>query len=144
MLRVLALAICLLHIPSHSKAVIFEHGGEKIVKIMELPDTDSFKTSEGDYFDVGAVYKRFRIVWITMWSYDVRWCGYIEGGTQYVPFTYEELKRYTDAASLPLDEDAQLPFWDEWPGKILIAITLIILMIGVYARIAGRRKTVEE
>ena len=130
----LALAIYLTLIPNQSaEAFIYDYDGENIVKIMELPDTDKFKTSEGYYFDVGAVYKRFRIMGIPIWNYDVRWCGYVESRTQYreyITFTYDEMKQYTDAASLPLEDNIQLPFWDAWGGKLLIVVAIALAIGG--------------
>ena len=140
----LAFTIYLTLIPNQSaEAFIFDYDGEKIVKIMELPDTDTFKTSEGDYFDVGAVYKRFRIFWITIWNYNIRWCGYIRDGSRYIPFTYDELKQYTDAASLPLEDNIQLPFWDAWGGKLLIVVAIALAIGGaVWVRTDTRNSIV--
>ena len=99
----------------------FSWGGEKLVKIAELPDADRFRNSDGHYFDIGTIYKQVTLFWIPVWNYDIRWTGYANE-SQYVELDRSELRRLADIAKVRFPPDIELPFRDRYGGKILILL----------------------
>ena len=104
----------------------YEWGGEKIIKVMDLPNTETFKNEEGAYVDVGCIYKQISIVWIPLWNYDVRWCGYIGEGPNYLIMEEKNLSQLASQASLELPDGPSLPLWDSVGGKLLLVIAGVV------------------
>ena len=101
---------------SARKVVFCSWGGETIIKMVDFPDTASFQTSDGRYFDAGAIYKEVQIFFLPLWSYDVRWAGYIDE-ENYVELNRNELNGLALLANVTLPPKIELPFWNRWGGK---------------------------
>jgi hypothetical protein len=142
MIRLKALAIallfCVLLLPSTPAYAQIEYGGEKIIKLADLPDTAEFQTPEGGYIDVGAIYKQFKILWLPLHNYEIRMVGYTGENGTYLELAEAELRAAAAAAGVTLPEGVNLPFWDAWGGKL--AFGGVILLIVLIVVIAGRRK----
>ena len=115
--------------PAAEAFVVWDEGGEKIVKISDFPDTEEFRSSDGHYFDAGAIYKRFRVFAVPLWVYDVRWCGYISKSL-YMELDTVGLSTYARAAGVTLPVEPPIPFWDQWGGKLVALFALFAVGIG--------------
>lgn len=116
--------------------VFVSWGGERIVKVADLPDTDAFRTRSGELVDVGFRFKQVRVLLIPVWNYDVTWCGYVGSDDSYLKLDESELKAMATGAGAPLASDPSLPIWDRFGGKAL----LLLLMVAwvAYARWRAR------
>ncbi|MBO7496070.1 MAG: hypothetical protein J6T98_05915 [Salinivirgaceae bacterium] len=112
--------------------LLFEYG-DHVIKVLDLPERDEFmiqpthvKNAKLYYADLGIQHERISIFGIPLFNY---------GEEQYVLYTDVKIGDYDyTAASLSYDDiDAireefpevsefpELPFWDEFGGKILLA-----------------------
>ena len=112
-----------------SAFVVWDEGGEKIIKIADFPDTEEFRSADGHNFDAGAIYKRFRVFAVPLWVYDVRWCGYISE-TLYMELDTVGLSTFARSAGVTLPVEPPIPFWDQWGGKLVALLALVGLGIG--------------
>ena len=110
------------------KFVFFSWGGETIIKVADFPDTPSFQTSDGHYFDAGAMYKQVQIFFLPLWSYDFRWAGYIDEES-YAELNKSELNRLALLANITLPSEIELPFWDRWGGKLVLALLSAVIVL---------------
>ena len=111
--------------------ILYEYGGEKIVKIASFPDTESFQNTEGYYFDAGIIYKQVKVFFLPLWNYDVRWCGYIDE-TTFIELDTVELSEYARVAGVQLPTAPPVPLWDQLGGKLILIGVLI--GVGMYLR----------
>ena len=109
--------------------VFFSWGGEKIVKVMSLPDTDYYKTQDGAHIDVGYRFKQITILFIPVLNYEGTWCGYIGSDTRYMDFNKTALDDAAAKASLTISSASPIPFWDAYGGK-LVLVLVVLLSIG--------------
>ena len=119
---------------SARKVVFFSWGGETIIKVADFPDAPSFQTSDGHYFDAGAIYKQVQIFFLPLWSYDVRWAGYIDEES-YVELNKSELNGLALLASITLPPEIELPFWDRWGGKLVLALLLAVIVLWTVLKV---------
>ncbi len=125
--------------PTYAAPVIFGFGGEKIVKVADLPDLPEF-TDNGQHFDAGFRFKQLTIFFIPIWNYDEHWCGYIPSDPDhYLDLDYDDLAQLASAASVAIPDDPALPFWDQYGGKLLFLA--IALLYGGYRLMMTSRRT---
>lgn len=118
----------------HAKFIFFGWGDEKIIEVMDLPDIDDlYNPSEATYVDLGYRFQQVNIFFVPVWNYNGQWCGYIGKDDIYIPMTEEdwsgffykhELIKVYHNLSFP--DKPKLPFWDEYGGKLLIGIILVL------------------
>ena len=101
-------------------------GSEFMVKIVDFPDTSRFQTTDGEFFDAGLIYKQISVYSIPLWNYDVRWAGYINNN-RYVDYNRSQLERLARIAQVSLPDEAELPFWDSYGGKLLVGFSMALL-----------------
>ena len=123
---------------SAGKVVFFSWGGETIIKVADFPDTPSFQTSDGHDFDAGAIYKQVQIFFLPLWSYDVRWAGYINEES-YVELNKSELNGFALLANITLPPEIELPFWDRWGGKLVLALLLAVIVLWTVLKARSNR-----
>ena len=121
--------------------VFFDFGGEVIAKIADFPDKPPFKTSDGHFFDAGVIYKQINIFWLPIWNYDVRWCGFINEVDKFVEMNRKELEQYAQLAHISLPENIEIPFEDQYGGKLMLALLAILIGFGIYM---NKKKNIEE
>jgi len=114
---------------------IFSFGGEKIVKIQDLPDTEILLTNDGEYIDAGCVFKQVSIFFIPLLNYDLQWCGYIGSNSSYIDLSEEELREISKDGNFKMVKKIKLPFWHAYGGKILLFV-----LIGGYLFISWAGK----
>ena len=117
--------------------IIWSNGGESMMKVADLPDSEEYITSEGKFYDIGYRYKQFKLFWIPVWNYDKQWCGYIDNDT-FVNLTETEVFNLAQAAGVRLPKNVQPPFWDEWGGKLLLLSGLGLL---IFIKSAAQQET---
>lgn len=102
----------------------YEWGSERIVKVMDFPNTPDFHRPDGTYLDVGIKYKQIKILSIPLWNYDKRFCGYVGQSDQYIDLSQDELNQYAEYAKLELPQHPQIPLWDAVGGKLVLVVLL--------------------
>lgn len=105
--------------------IFFSFGGEKIIKVLEFPDTEDFyNPHENRYVDAGIRYKQVTIFFLPIWNYDIEWCGYIDSDDTYIPLTYSELSEITDEVhlTLPYNPEESISDWNRFGGKIVLFV----------------------
>ncbi len=104
---------------------------EKIIKVLDLPDDEMFKTSDGKYFDIGAKYTKSHIVWLSYKNTKPEIVGYVEDGDEYVPLTEEELKEIEEVAGVDIPDDVKATFFDRIGSKIVFGIIGLLIIWGI-------------
>ncbi len=120
-------------------AFIFSWGGEKVAKVADFPDNNNFKNIEGRYFDAGVRYKQVSILFIPLWNYEKKWCGYLTD-EYYIDLTKKDLDELASIAGVTLPDEAELSFWEKIGGK-LVLLALLVLYI-IYASNSSDEETV--
>lgn len=108
--------------------VFFSWGGEKIVSVVDFPDTDFYKSQGGSFIDAGIRFKQITVFFIPVWNYDVVWCGYIGKNDQYIDLTYDYLKEVAGKShlTLPNEPESAISFWDKYGGKVVVILLFIV------------------
>ncbi len=112
--------------PAYSAPVFYSWGGEKIIKIMDFPDSSDLQRLDGNYVDAGYRYQQVTIFFIPVWNYNEKWCGYIGNDNEYLDLDRQSLSELAEAAGLSLPESPSLPFWDSIGGKLLLGVILLM------------------
>lgn len=129
---VFLISAILLLFATSANAFFYTWDGEKTIKIMDLPDTPEFQDADGDYYDIGAVYKQLTVLLVPLWNYDIRWCGAVEGGSSYIDLDQQYLSELAKSANLTLPNNIQLPFWDSYGGKVVVGLLLALFILYSY------------
>jgi hypothetical protein len=112
---------------------------EKIVKIIDLPDTDEFKLDDGTFFDIGSMYTISHIVWLPYSNTEPKIVGYVNDDT-YLDLSEDDLKRIKEITNLNIPTTATATFFDRIGGKIGLGILGLIVLYGVYSSYFGKDK----
>jgi len=100
-------------------------GGEKIVTVSELPDTNAFRSGH-THFDLGYRFKQVTFFFIPVWNYDGHWCGAIRAdSSHFFDFNRERLERIAESAGITLPTEPSLSAWDSYGGKALAGALLL-------------------
>lgn len=119
-------------IPAHAGIPIVWGDNEKILKIADFPNVDEFKTQQGDQLHPGWCWKQFQLFWVPLWNHNGHYCGYINDNT-YASLSREDLVDIASTLKVPTDwanAEPKLPFWDSIGGKLVAALTVLILLGG--------------
>jgi hypothetical protein len=126
-----AMVVCLYPLSTAQAIPIFYCTDcEQITKVLDFPNTDDFKLSDGTHIDLGYKYKQFQLMFLPLWNYDGEFCGYTGKSDEYVEIKPEELTGLLQTAKLTLPEDASPTFWDKVGGKTVLVV-LVLVMVGV-------------
>ena len=122
----------------------FSWGGEKIIRVSDLPDNASTLIPEGAnagrYLDIGVVYKRVEILFIPVWNYDIRYAGYVGNDTNYLNLPEYTLRAIARESGGTMPNEISLPFWDAVGGKLLFGG--IVLLILLFSFVSRRRRAI--
>ncbi len=126
-----------------------EHGGDHIVKVLDLPETEDFRLQKlGGSVDLGYRYKRVRFMWIPLWNYDEGYCLFREGGESYLSLTETEAKECAEKAEMSLPTGSPIPGWDRLGGKLvvllLVALYFVVKAVKGEAWMAQRSQTADS
>ncbi|MFI5011293.1 MAG: hypothetical protein ACHQAY_03000 [Hyphomicrobiales bacterium] len=115
--------------------VFFGWGGETVIKVMDFPDTRTFKDG-GQHFDLGYRFKQITLFFIPVWNYDGQWCGYIPGdSSKYFDFDRAKLENLaeTSVPSITLPAEPTIDWWDSYGGKIVVGLGLAAYVVYLAA-----------
>lgn len=107
-------------------AGLISYGGETIVKVASLPDTEDYRTPEGNHVDIGYLYKSVSIFYVPVWNYDGRLVGMISGEDSYLNITPDQISVIAQLAGITITDGPYLDFWQRIGGKIVFVIGLVL------------------
>lgn len=105
---------------------MISYGGETIVKVVSLPDTEDYRTPEGNHVDIGYLYKSVSIFYVPVWNYDGRLVGLISGEDSYLNITPDQISVIAHLAGITIPAGPYLDFWQRIGGKIVFVIGLVL------------------
>ncbi|MCX7148546.1 MAG: hypothetical protein NTY05_03910 [Rhodocyclales bacterium] len=109
--------------------VFFSWGGERIIKVADFPNTDTFKTRGGQHVDPGYRYKQITLIFTPLWNYDGQWCGYVDDSGRYLEIDKTKLDAAATAAGISLPVTPSLPFWEAYGGKLLWLVVIVVIAV---------------
>jgi hypothetical protein len=107
---------------------------EKIIKLVELPDTEDFQLEDGTYFDIGSRYVKSHILWLSYSNTEPVIVGYANDGESYLDITPEQLTEIAKMANVEIPTEGSVSFFDKIVGKILLGILVLIILYGLYSK----------
>lgn len=137
-----ALAAPFLAAPAHAKPAVIGTV-EKVIKLADLPNVDELavNTTPAGYqvivagksfLDVGYCYKQLQVVFLPVWNWDERYCGYVNDNT-YADVSHEELRTFAKTLSADTawdDGKSKISLWERVGGKVVLA-GIIGLLLGI-------------
>lgn len=126
---VLAFLMCVSVSPAY--AFFYEHG-DQFVKVADLPDIKllEVKNKPGKYVDVGYCYKQLKILFIPVWNWEERYCGYIDE-TIYSKVDKERLLKISQLLNVDTSWDdgkSKIPMWERVWGKVAFGFVLLLFI----------------
>lgn len=122
---------------------VFQYDGEKIIKVVDLPDTEDFVDDNGSPLDLAYIYKQIVILWILpVWNYDGRWCLNDGASETYYAIDKAEWDAAMQSDGLALPEKSPVPFWDAVGGKVVLIGGALLAIFGV--RVINRQVESDE
>lgn len=115
-------------------AFFYEYGGEKIIEVQILPNTDEYTNAVGEHVDIGCIYKQLKIMHIPVWNYDIRWCTFYDRARKYVDVPKSDIDEIANSANITLPRNPPIPMWDSYGGKLVFAG---ILVLGLLVKEGG-------
>lgn len=134
MTRFAALLLILLSTFSVSAHAVYGYN-EKIIQVVDWPDTPMLQLPSGQYLDVGYCYKQAHVLYIPLWNYEERYCGYIGTDEQYLEISKTDLLEIANEFDLDTSWDndqAKIPLMDRIGGKV--SLVVLIVMFVLYKR----------
>ena len=125
-------------------AFFYEHGGEKIIEVKILPYTDEYTNSFGNHVNIGCIYKQFKIMFIPVWNYDIRWCAYSTvDEVKYGELTKSDIDEIANSANITLPANPPIPMWDSYGGKLVFAGILVLGLLVKEGRESGNTNSTQ-
>ena len=120
-----------LTIAEKADAFIWSFGGEKLIEVEDLPDTDEWLDEGGIYQDAYVIYKQAWILWIPILNWDARYVLSSEsGGDLFYEFADPSDKDRIVSRHGP--PSSAIPFWDKVGGKMVwVAIAVILAFLNL-------------
>ena len=115
---------------------------EVLKKVYDLPDTDSFKVKQGQYFDLATLHKEYNIAYFLPLyiTEEPRLVGYDGQGESYYDIPQEEVDAILASQKLNKADLIKLPFYTRYGGKL---VGLLILGLIIYGVIPSKKEKVE-
>ncbi len=111
---------------------VFHYDGEKIIKVVDLPDKEDFVADNGAPLDLAYIYKQVIIVWILpVWNYDGRWCLHDGTSESYYDIDKAEWDAAMQNDGLALPDKSPVPFWDAIGGKLVLIGGALLAIFGI-------------
>lgn len=113
-----------------------------LTKVADLPDTEDYKTQDGNYIDLATMYEEFNIAYILPLYVQKEPClvGYSGKGDSYYELTDEQLATILKDNNLDGEKLNKVGFYNRYGGK---AVALILIAIIIYGMIPSKKKKVE-
>lgn len=129
-----------LTIAEKADAFIWSFGGEKLIEVEDLPDTDEWLDEGGIYQDAYVIYKQAWILWIPILNWDARYVLSSEsGGDLFYEFADPSDKDRIVSRHGP--PSSAIPFWDKVGGKM---VWVAIAVIFGFLKFAGGGKNNQD
>jgi len=104
---------------------------EKIDKVADFPDNDSFKVADGKYIDLGVKYTVFTLFFVPVYTEkEPVLVGYQDDKTYY-DIPQEQLNQLLTTYKLDRTKLEKLSFWNAFGGKIVFVLIIIIIIWGL-------------
>ena len=115
---------------------------EVLNKVHDLPDTDDFKTKEGNFIDLATLHEEFNIAYILPLyiTKEPRLVGYDKGTDSYYDIPESELDAIIASEKLDKEKLLKLPFYTKYGGKLVAALIVAFLIWGL---IPSKKEEVE-
>ena len=132
-ITIVFIAFMLLMAPSYTqaKAGLLSFGGEEIIEVINLPNDERFQTPEGQYVDIGYIYKSVAVLFIPLWNYDGRLVGVVGQDGSYLNLTSEQITGVILEAGSTLPEEPYLDLWHRVGGKIVLLIAVLFFGFNI-------------
>ena len=110
---------------------------DDIEHVIDLPDTENYSVPDEDgekhYFDIGIKHGQFTLFFLPIVNYgEKEYVYYYDNGFfsnySFKTIPNEELSDLKQKYNLP--DDPKLPFWDEWGGKIVLLLIILLFILG--------------
>ncbi len=114
---------------------------EVITKVADLPDTEEYKTKEGNYIDLAIYHKEFTIASALPLYIEKgpRLVGYCEKEEAYYELTEKQLAAILKANNLDGNKLNRLSFYTRYGGKLIVFAVLALIIRGI--RSGKKKKT---
>ena len=110
--------------------------------VADLPDTEEYKTDNGNYIDLGTIHQEFNIAYILPLyiEQEPRLVGYCEKEDTYYELTEEQLSAILKENNLDGEKLNKVGFYSRYGGKI---VGLIIIALIIWGFIPSKKKKTE-
>jgi len=115
---------------------------EVLKKVYDLPDTDSFKVKDGQYFDLATLHKEYNIAYFLPLyiTEEPRLVGYDGQAESYYDIPQNEIDAILASQKLNKADINKLSFYKRYGGKL---VGLLILGLIIYGVIPSKKEKVE-
>jgi len=119
-----------------------ERAGNAISLIAELPDTAEYAI-DGNFVDIGIVYNIVDLEGVSVYNYNKRWCLF--SGKSYWVMDKAKLDEIATEVGIILPSNLDLPFWDEWGGRIIAVSVILLVILGfiIWSKIQPKQKVLK-
>lgn len=106
--------------------MIFSWDGEKIAKVFELPDTDAYRTPDGEFADLGVIWKEVNIFFVPLVTYEERFCFVTRSSMREERyFNYDAAVLPSEVSSIIGTASSRIPSWNRLGGKFLLLLIVV-------------------
>ncbi len=116
---------------------------EKIIKIVDLPDTEDFKLEDGSYFDIGSMYTKSHLLWLSYSNSDPKIVGFVEGADMYLDLNAEQLAEIEKISGKTIPKTGSISFFDKFLGKGILGLLVLLVIYGIYSSFFGKEEEEE-
>lgn len=109
---------------AHAKAGFLSFGGEQIIEVIDLPNDERFQTPEGEYVNIGYIYKSVAVLFIPIWNYDGRLVGTTGQEDTYLNLPQDQISIMLIESENEFPQMPLLDFWHRIGGKMIFLIAI--------------------
>lgn len=115
---------------------------EVLTKVADLPDTEDYRTDDGNYIDLATLHREFNIAYLLPLyiEEEPRLVGYCGKEDTYYELTEEQLAAILEENRLDGKELNKLGFYTRYGGKVVGLVLLVLIGRGIAPR---KKKNVE-
>lgn len=125
--------------PASASGGLISYGGEGIIQVIDLPDTEEFQTQDGQYVDIGYIYKSVEIFFIPVWNYDGRLVGMVEQSDEYIYLSSAQMSEILASSNNEYPVGPYLSIEQRFGGKLVLLI-IIFLLISKLIKSSKKKK----
>lgn len=110
---------------NYAQAGLLSYDGEEIIEVVNLPNEEWLKTPEGEYVDIGYIYKSVEILFVPIWNYDGRLVGITGQEGTYLELTSDQITEIILKVGIELPEPPYLDLWHRIGGKVVFLMAIL-------------------